>query len=157
DFLARYRDPATGLPAPSWDLWEERRSVSAFAVGAVLGGLTAAVRFAEGLGDRPRARSWKVALDEVREAADRYLWRPELGRFARPVTPRDGGEVDVDPVVDVALHGLWAFGGYAADDPRILATMKAVESTLAVHTPIGGLARYENDYYHRASDQVPGN
>ncbi|HZR82253.1 MAG TPA: glycoside hydrolase family 15 protein [Candidatus Binatia bacterium] len=157
DFLTRYRDVETGLPAPSWDLWEERRSVSAFAVGAVLGGLQAALNFAEGLGDRHRGRRWSAALGEIRAAADRHLWRPELGRFARAVTPKPGGQVDVDPTIDVALYGLWAFGGYPADDPRIVATMKAVEEGLAVRTPIGGIARYQNDYYHRVTDQVPGN
>lgn len=157
DFLASYRDAETGLPAPSWDLWEERRSVSAFAVGAVLGGLGAAVKFADGVGDRPNARKWGAALAEIREAADRHLYREELGRFARGVTPKGGGVVEADPVVDVALYGLWAFGGYAPDDPRVLATMRAVESTLAVKTAIGGLARYENDYYHRKSEAVPGN
>jgi GH15 family glucan-1,4-alpha-glucosidase len=157
DFLARFRDRATGLPAVSWDLWEERRSVSAFAVGAVLGGLQAAVNFADGLGDRERGRRWRGALEEIREAADRHLWRPELGRFARAVTPRPGGDVEVDPVIDSALHGLWAFGGYPADDPRIVATMQAVRESLAVRTPIGGIARYQDDYYHRATPDVPGN
>ncbi len=157
DFMTSFRDGETGLPAPSWDLWEERRCVSAFAVGAVLGGLGAAVRFAEGVGDRVNARKWGAALSEIRHAADRHLYRPELGRFARGVMPRTGGIVDVDPVVDVALHGLWAFGGYGADDPRILATMAAVEKTLTIATPIGGLARYENDYYQRKADDVPGN
>lgn len=156
DFLADYRDAETGLPAPSWDLWEERHSVSAFAVGAVLGGLQAAIRFAEGVGDRVSARKWTAALSEIRAASDRYLWRPELDRFARAVTPHGGG-VDVDPVVDSALFGLWAFGGYGADDPRILSTMAAVEASLAVKTAVGGIARYENDYYHRKSQDVPGN
>lgn len=157
DFLAGYRDAETGLPAPSWDLWEERHSVSAFTVGAVLGGLGAALRFAESVGDRPQARRWSAALAEIREAADRHLFRPELGRFARAISPRGGGEIDVDPVVDLALSGLWAFGGYPPDDPRILSTMQAVEQALAVPTPIGGYARYENDAYHRQGDGVPGN
>lgn len=157
NFLAEYRDADTGLPAPSWDLWEERHSVSAFAVGAVLGGLDAAVQFAEGVGDRPSARKWSAALSEIRAASDKHLYRPELSRFARAVTPKGHDEVEVDGVVDAALYGLWAFGGYAADDPRIVATMAAVESALSVKTAVGGIARYENDYYHRKSDTVPGN
>ena len=42
DFLAAYRDPATGLPLPSWDLWEERRGVMTFTCATVWGGLDAA-------------------------------------------------------------------------------------------------------------------
>ena len=38
--------------------------------------------------------------------------------------------------------------------------MKAVEEKLWVKTRVGGVARYENDYYHRISNDiaaVPGN
>ncbi|HKN87214.1 MAG TPA: hypothetical protein VJV04_10170 [Nitrospiraceae bacterium] len=37
DFLTAYRDAETGLPLPSYDLWEERRGVTAFTYGAVWG------------------------------------------------------------------------------------------------------------------------
>ena len=37
-FLAGYLDPQTGLPKPSWDLWEERWGVHAFTIGAVWAG-----------------------------------------------------------------------------------------------------------------------
>ena len=41
----RYRDPRTGLPLPSYDLWEERWGVHAFTVATVYGGLKAAQEF----------------------------------------------------------------------------------------------------------------
>ena len=49
--MSQYRDPQTGLPAPSYDLWEERRGISAFTVGTVFGGLTAASLFCTVFGD----------------------------------------------------------------------------------------------------------
>ena len=42
----------------------------------------------------------------------------------------------------------------------VVSTMKAVEEKLWVKTRVGGVARYENDYYHRISNDiaaVPGN
>src|SRR5439155_13908920 len=42
-------------------------------------------------------------------------------------------------------------------DPRIVATLEAVEASLWCRTEIGGLARYERDDYHRACGDVPGN
>src|SRR3712207_9032671 len=39
DFMVRYRDQRTGLPLPSYDLWEERWGVHAFTVATVYGGL----------------------------------------------------------------------------------------------------------------------
>ncbi|MDH3394112.1 MAG: hypothetical protein OEL66_08890, partial [Desulfobulbaceae bacterium] len=56
--------------------------------------------------------------------------------------------------------GLWYFGMYAADDPKIVATMEVVRSRLWVKSEVGGMARYENDYYHQVSKDlkdVPGN
>jgi GH15 family glucan-1,4-alpha-glucosidase len=49
---------------------------------------------------------------------------------------------------------------FAPDDPRIVATMQAVRERLWVKTDVGGVARYENDYYHQVSqdiENVPGN
>jgi len=39
----------------------------------------------------------------------------------------------------------------------VAATMTALRQKLWVNTPIGGVARYENDDYHRVSGEVPGN
>jgi GH15 family glucan-1,4-alpha-glucosidase len=68
--------------------------------------------------------------------------------------------LDVDPTLDASLYGLWYFGMYAPDDPRIVRTMDTVRDRLWVRTEAGGLARYENDYYHQVAkgvDRVPGN
>jgi GH15 family glucan-1,4-alpha-glucosidase len=69
--------------------------------------------------------------------------------------------VDVDPTLDASLYGLWYFGMYPPDDPRIVGTMEEVRRRLWVKTDVGGLARYENDYYHQVTDKdigsVPGN
>jgi len=46
------------------------------------------------------------------------------------------------------------------DDPRMVSTMDQLRETLAVHTEVGGIARYTNDYYHSVvepSGEVPGN
>jgi glucoamylase len=40
DFLCRYRDPETGLPIPSYDLWEERRGVLSFTLARGIGART---------------------------------------------------------------------------------------------------------------------
>ncbi len=35
DFMVAYRDPETGLPLPSYDLWEERQGVLTWTVATV--------------------------------------------------------------------------------------------------------------------------
>jgi GH15 family glucan-1,4-alpha-glucosidase len=67
---------------------------------------------------------------------------------------------EVDEVIDASLYAIYKFHLFEADDERVISTMKQVEEKLWVKTRVGGLARYENDYYHRVSNDiasVPGN
>jgi len=157
DFLDAYRDPASGLPQPSYDLWEERRGVLTFTTACVWAGLDAAARFALAFGEMERASRYRQAADEVKAGMDRHLYRPKLGRFARMLTPDGQGGFAVDATVDSSLYAIFAFGDYEPRDPRVAATLKAVKDKLWLGTEVGGLARYENDYYHRVSKDVPGN
>src|SRR5207248_445629 len=83
DFLVRFRDPATGLPRPSYDLWEERWGVHTFTVCAVYAGLMAAARFAEAFGEEEAAAHYQQAAGEVHAGLARHLYNPRAGRFAR--------------------------------------------------------------------------
>ena len=155
DFMVRYREPHTRLPAASYDLWEERRGIPAFTIGAVWAGLMAAARFTDAFGETAVADRYRRAAGEIRDAAERFLFDATLGRFQRMVTVSHEGEVTGDPTIDVALTGLWLFGMFDADDPRIVATMEQVVERLTVKTPVGGIARYENDYYFQVSKDLP--
>jgi glucoamylase len=160
DFLASWRDPATGLPWPSHDLWEERRGVSTFTCGAVVGGLRAARNFALAFGEEEVAERYGRAAAEVRAGMEEHLWDGRRNRFLRMLVPRADGGYDADPTVDASLYGCWRFGAFAPDDPRVEATMAAIREKLWVRTETGGVARYENDPYQaRASGdpRVPGN
>jgi hypothetical protein len=46
DFMVSFRHEATRLPAPSWNLWEDRRGIHTFTCSTVVGGLRAAANFA---------------------------------------------------------------------------------------------------------------
>ncbi len=190
DFMVDYRDPRTGLPLPSYDLWEERWGVHAFTVASVYGGLKAAHNFAVCFGDRVRAEKYQHAAEELKAGAARHLYNEHLGRFVRRLIPKDRPEpmanpaggvsepaavsakpstghepetsdlFDIDEILDAALWAIQKFHLFEADDPRVEATMNAVEQKLWIKTAVGGVARYENDYYHRVSDDiasVPGN
>ncbi len=159
DFLADYRDPATGLPKPSWDLWEERCGIHAFTCGAVFGGIEAARSFAEVFGQNAKARSYANVLAELRRAMDEHLYRPDLGRFLRSLLPSGSG-FEADETLDCSINGLWEFGAYPPDDPRIIETARQLREGLSIKTDVGGLARYERDSYFQVSqdfDRVPGN
>jgi GH15 family glucan-1,4-alpha-glucosidase len=65
--------------------------------------------------------------------------------------------VEVDGTCDSSLWGLFAFGLYAVDDPKIASTFSALRERLWVNTKTGGMARYENDPYMRMNPSVTGN
>ncbi len=160
DFLVGFREPHTRLPAPSWDLWEERRGIHAYTVAAVYAGLRAAANFADAFGEDDLARVYGEAAEEIKDATRKYLWNEAEGRFVRRVTVGADGSVEQDMTLDSAISGLYQFGMFDANCDEIRRTMDAIQARLSVKTPVGGFARYENDYYHKVSDDiqnVPGN
>jgi glucoamylase len=157
NFMCQYREEKTLLPAPCFDLWEERRGISSFTVGAVFGGLTAASLFCTVFGEDEKAAQYQQVAAEIRDAASKYLWQEDLGRFCRMLYANSSGELQVDATCDSSLWGLFAFGMYHAGDPRVAATMAALRERLWVKTAVGGMARYEGDPYQRVSPEVPGN
>jgi glucoamylase len=163
EFLAEYRDEATGLPLQSWDLWEERRGVLTFTCAAVWAGLDAASRFAHAFGDVSLGLHYGRAAAEVRQGILEHLWDEQSGRFLRMFVPGDpeNGRVPVrDPAPDASLFGLHFLKFLDNDDPRLVSTLESVIQELTVRTPIGGVARYRGDYYHSQTDdweRVPGN
>ena len=160
DFLVEYRSADTGLPLPSYDLWEERYGILSWTVAATWGGLTAGAKFAQAFGDEDRAAGYFQAAEEVKGGVETYLWQSSRSCFARMINFDGEGQIEIDEVIDASLSGLWMFGMYSADDPKIIATMNSIKDRLWVKTEVGGVARYENDYYHQVSqdiENVPGN
>ncbi len=160
DFMVRFRDPKTGLPLPSYDLWEERLGILSWTVAATWGGLNAAAHFAEAFGEHERSHNYRLAADEIKKGSEEYLWQAGLKRFVRMVNFAGDGKADVDETIDASLVGLWQFGMYRPDDPKIVSTMQAIRQQLWVKTNVGGVARYTNDHYHQVSqdiNNVPGN
>ncbi len=160
DFMRKYRDPESKLPLPSYDLWEENRGISTFTASAVYGGLQAASKFAQIYGDLERAKKYKTAAIEVKDAILKHLYDKEKNRFLKMIKTNGKGKFSKDPTVDSSVYGIFEFGVLPAEDTRVESTMKTVEDALWVKTKVGGIARYQNDYYHQVSkdiEKVPGN
>jgi glucoamylase len=154
DFMFEFRDTGTGLPAPSWNLWEDRRGIHTFTCATVVGGLRAASNFANLFGEDERSTRYAFGADEIVQAMRTHLYSPELGRFLRSVNFHPDEQTETDQTIDASLFGTFYFGAFDVDDPMVTSTMRAVEEKLAVG---GGIERYEDDGYMRISDSVPGN
>ena len=157
DFLVAFRDDATKLPKPSWNLWEDRLGVHTFTCATVVGGLRAAANFARLFDDADKANNYETAADEIVAAMCEHLYCKELGRFLRSLQSNGDDSLTPDEDVDASLFAIFYFGCFAADDPMVVGTMQAIEDKLRNKTDFGGVARFENDSYMRASDNVTGN
>jgi GH15 family glucan-1,4-alpha-glucosidase len=72
----------------------------------------------------------------------------------------DRGAFTPDMTMDSAIWALLQFGMFAPEDPALVSTLDQVFERLWIKTEVGGVARYENDYYHQVSHDianVPGN
>src|SRR5439155_6726284 len=85
-FLVQFREPHTGLPKESWDLWEEEYGIFTFTTCAVIAGLEEAAAFAGIFGEDQFAREWREAAAGFRTALDAHLYAADLQRFLRSVT-----------------------------------------------------------------------
>jgi GH15 family glucan-1,4-alpha-glucosidase len=152
NFLVEYRDESTGLPKPSYDLWEERFGIHAHTVATVIAGLESAAKIALELGEDQNG--YYSASAQMRAGLQRMV-DPRTGVFLRRLIV-DGRKLRPDWVVDAATLNIGILGILPPTDPRVRATARKVEEKLWV-SPYGGLARYEGDYYFRRHDHLPGN
>src|SRR5262249_10929107 len=138
----------------------ERWGVHAFTVAAVVAGLRAAGRLATEFGESERAARYEAGADRMVAGLRAVLWDEQDPRFARMTAPGPSGYT-LDMTMDASLFGLVLLGALPPDDSQAALTLQQIKDRLWVQTDIGGLARYENDYYHQVekkdTTRVPGN
>jgi GH15 family glucan-1,4-alpha-glucosidase len=157
DFIARYRDPVTHLPMASYDLWEERRGIHTFTTAAVITGLKAASQICKALGNEERSRQFMEAALETTDALKKHLFDSNRGVFLRRLNVEPDGALTPDHNIDSATLLVGLHEALPIDDPMVKSNTEVVERTLWVNSNIGGMARYEGDYYFRQSNDYPGN
>lgn len=159
DFMCSYIDKSTGLPLDSYDLWEERRGVWTFTCSAVYAGLTAAANFCNSFGESDIASTYQRTADSIRASTIKYLYSQQEKRFIRGLQFSGDASRKPDSDTDASLAGVFYFGMLSPDDPMVVSTMNAVREKLWVKGPVGGIARYDGDWYQRNSSytDVQGN
>lgn len=157
EFMVKFIDPTTNLPSPTYDLWEEKFGISTFTASTVYAGLNVAANFAELLGKTEDKERYQKTAFELKEAILKYLWSEEIGSFVKLVNFKEK-EMFVDKTVDISsIHGILEFGVLDVDDEKVTKSIQTVEQKIVCKTDIGGVCRYEGDYYFRVSYDTPGN
>lgn len=151
NFMTSFVDSATGLPKPSYDLWEEKFLVSTFSTAATHGALLAAAELAEASDDTDNSVKWRLAAEEINFAAQKYLLDSDRKTFIKGVVV-NGEEMTPDNTVDTSsLFGAFMFGLAPPDSDLLSATFDLTKSRLSSGEEQLDLARYENDNYLRKS------
>ncbi len=155
EFTLEHRDLQTGLPIPSWDLWEERHGIHAYTVATTIAALAHASERPQWIGEE-LAHLCKLGADAMRDGALEGMIHPSTGGFLRRLEEVPGGFLP-DQTVDAATLAFGLFGALPWSHPVNQATLAAVRNLVEIKGGIGGVARYERDYYFRKVEHQPGN
>lgn len=157
DFLAGYIDETTGLPRPSYDLWEQVFLTTTYTVSVVYAALLAASDIAEAANDPDNAVKWRSAAEDISSAAHKHLYNESRQHFYKGLIVKDG-EITKDSTVDTSsVFGAFIFGLFDTSSSELSSSIATVKELFGVNQGALGLPRYENDDYRRAHSEVTGN
>lgn len=158
DFLASYTDEHTGLPRPSYDLWEEQFMTTTYTTSVVYAALQAAADLAEVREDTDNAVKWRAAADSLSMAAHKHLFNNDKQAFYKGVHIAQDGTVTYDDTVDnSSVFGAFMYGLFPVDSHETTAAVATLSKLFGFEGSTYGLPRYENDYYQRTHSEVTGN
>jgi len=156
DFMTGYIDEFTGLPKPTYDLWEEHHMTSTYTTAVVYGALQAAAELAEQAGDPDSAVRWRSCSDDIYDHAHKRLFNQDRGYFYKGINVQDGAIVADDTIDLSAFFGAYMFGLFPLDSDEIRRAFDTI-TTHMMAKDVPGLPRYEHDDYHRTESSGLGN
>lgn len=158
NFLAEFVDDKTGLPKPSYDLWEEVFLTTTYTTAVTYAALLAAGDLAEAAEDPDSAVAWRAAADDIYEAAHKHLYNKERQSFYKGVLVHEDGSITYDDRIDSSsVFGAFMFGLFPIREHELQAALQSLLAAFPTHENAYGLPRYENDNYLRTDNSVPGN
>jgi GH15 family glucan-1,4-alpha-glucosidase len=157
DFMVNYIDDTTGLPKPSYDLWEEVIMTTTYTTATVYAALLAAADMAEQMNDQDNAVKWRSGAEDIRQAAQKHLYNPDRGAFYKGVFAKDD-DIHKDSTIDLSsFFGVFIFGLFAVDSEEVETAFKTIVATFGHDGKTFGLPRYEGDNYQRINGDTPPN
>jgi len=158
DFLASYIDERTGLPKPSYDLWEELFMTTTYTTSVTYAALQAAADLAEIRKDSDNAVKWRAAADDIYSAAHKHLYNKDKKAFYKGITVSADGTVVYDDTFDnSSVYGAYMYGLFPVSSDETTAAVATAHELFGVTKTNLGLPRYENDNYRRSDASVTGN
>lgn len=158
NFLASYIDAHTGLPKPSYDLWEERFMTTTYTTAVTYAALLAAADLADLRKDSDNAVKWRAAADDIYTSAQKLLFNAKRGAFYRGLIAAKDGTITYDETVDLSsIFGSFMYGLFPVQSEQTQSAIRTAVKLFAPHDKNPGLPRYEDDSYRRIRSTVTGN
>ncbi len=155
DFLARYIDEVTGLPRPSYDLWEQVFLTTTYTTAVVHAALLAASEIAEAADDPDNAVKWQTSAEDISSAAHKHLYNDERKHFFKGLIVKDGQIVKDSTIDTSSVFGSFMFGLFDISSSEITNAIATTKELFGINNGI--LPRYEDDDYRRTNSAVTGN
>lgn len=148
----------SGLPKPSYDIWEIKHGVHTYTIATVYAGITAAANAAEVLGHRDLAKHYQNVAAEILTAMNEFLIAPSKEYYRTSIRCDENDAACVlDEEIDTSIHALWKYNLLKPENKLMQTSVARLQDKLWLETEIGGMARKDNDHYLREDDSLPGN
>ena len=156
NFMAEFIDKQTGLPHASYDLWEEKFLTNTYTTAVTYRSLLVAARFADMFNEHADAESWTAAAKLLADNSAAF-YNSERGNFRKGYLLGEDSALQFDNTLDMSsVYGIYMYEYPVAKD-ELTKSVASIESELLNSAPIGGVPRYENDYYFASNPMYKGN
>ena len=119
NFLAAYTDES-GLPLPSYDLWEHTYTTNTYTTALAYAALLEAVELADAYGRTADGARWQAAA-EAMQSASASLYNEKAAYFYKGVIAASDGTKQFDETLDTSsLYGAFMFGLFDIESEQIL-------------------------------------
>jgi len=157
DFMSSYIDELTGLPKPSYDLWEEVFMTSTYTTSVTYAALIEASEIAEAANDSTNAVKWRTSAEDIKLAASKHLYNNDRKVFIKGLTVENNEIVKNNSIDCSGVFGAFMFGLFDVESEEVKTSIETVKEFFGINTGSMGLPRYENDNYRRNNDQGVSN
>ncbi len=157
DFMTGYIDETTGLPKPSYDLWEEVFLTTTYTTSTVYAALLAAADLADDAKDADSAVRWRACADDISTAAHKHLFNHDRQAFYKGLIVKDGVIEKNDVIDSSSIFGAFMFGLFPVGSDEMTAAVKTFKEIFVNADGTIAYPRYEWDTYHRVDEHSQGN
>jgi GH15 family glucan-1,4-alpha-glucosidase len=128
-----------------------------YTTATVYAALIAASDLATGINDNDNSIKWRSAANDIRFAAQKYLYNNNRKVFYKGLKIKDDQITYIDTIDSSSVFGPYIFGLFDAHSDEMTSSINTITEVFCSNNDTIGLPRYENDNYRRTNPSISGN